>query len=102
MATDLERALKSLVKDDRGVPLLVQPSAQPIEAKVGVGKRVDPAKPGSGSLSHLIEPDYTARTVHDGVLITSSDGLFSFQALRTITFLDRGATVVIEFARPPS
>ena len=77
--------------------------AQPIGPSRGTGRMQVAAKAaGGGIASPLIETSYASRTYHVGVMVTSSDGLFTFQALKTINFVDANSNAVqLQFAAPP-
>lgn len=69
----------------------------------GVGKP-SPVGGRGGIASPLTEPDYTKRTWHPEVIVTSSDGVFTLgiEPIKHVEMTDAdGAPVVIEYAAPP-
>jgi hypothetical protein len=105
-ATDpnsLERSINAFIqKYEPWRPLLpLKPDPQPIGPARGTGYPKASATGGSGGIaSPLTETSYSARTYH-AAMATSSDGLFSFAALASITLLDNnGASVTLNFAAP--
>lgn len=75
---------------------------KPIESKKGVGA-YDPKKyqgGGGGIASPLTEDDYTKREYWPDAAL-SSDGLFNFPALKSITLTDaNGDKAVVNLAKP--
>ncbi len=100
--SELQKAIDKLVSRETGwkVFLKDRAPAQPIGASIGVGKPV--ASKAGGGGGDLTETSFAARTYYPDKYITTSDGIFTFQALKSCTFTDAsGATIKITFAPPP-
>ncbi|NWD49015.1 hypothetical protein [Pseudomonas gingeri] len=97
--TDLNRMIQPKPVP-KTLPTLEQ--KKPIDGKKGVGA-YDPKKyqgGGGGIASPLTEEDYTKREYWPDAAL-SSDGLFNFPALKSITLTDAsGAKAVINLAQP--
>lgn len=99
--SELQKAVNKLVAREPGwkkvLPALA--GASPIGPAIGVGKPRAATRAG-GISSPLTEVSFASREYYP-VYVTSTDGMFSFQALKSATFLDAaGAEVKIVFAQP--
>ena len=76
--------------------------ADPIPAKIGLGvTKGAAASAGGGIASPLTETAYADRTVYSDKFVSSSDGVFMIQCLKSVRFLDaNNAEVVLEFKGP--
>jgi hypothetical protein len=106
--TDKLRAdLRALVGDDPARKALgAAAPAVAIGAARGVGLPAVKAAAGSGLdgglASPLTEVSVASRSYHTGKYVTTSDGLFTWPAVKEMRFTDAsGAAVSIVFASPP-
>jgi hypothetical protein len=99
IADDINRLVEPTRKST-ALPVLEKRGT--LEAKKGKGV-YDPAnvpKSGGGIASPLTETDFTKRVYWPGGEL-SSDGLFNFPTLKTLTMTDNdGAEVIINLAQP--
>lgn len=100
--SELQKAVNKLVAREPGW-LKVLPglaAAQPIGPTIGVGKPRAATKGTGGISSPLTEVSFASRQYYPAY-VTSTDGMFSFQALKSATFVDAaGAEVQLIFAQP--
>lgn len=100
-AEQLQRDLHRLQQPTRGVaPLPAPANPDPVPTKTAVA-RDTPDPTGGGISSPLSESDIADREYWTGSYITTSDGLFAWPAIKSMSFTDAsGRAVVIEFAEP--
>lgn len=97
MLDDLNRLIRKPPADKR---LATASTPTPIRSKAGL-ERVIVAGVGGSIASPLTEASVAARTYHENVYVTTSDGLFAWPAVKSITLTDGGGSeVIINFANP--
>lgn len=97
----IERDLGRLQQADPGIkPLAAAANPDAIRDKTAVARNTPPSS-GGGISSPLTEEAISTRTYWDGSVMTSSDGLLVWPAVKTITMTDAaGRSVEFVFAEP--
>ncbi len=102
--TELQKAIDKLVQREPGWKEFLKPApdASAIGPSIGVGKPKGGQSAAGGGGGDLTERSFAERVYYANKYIKSSDGLFSFQALKSATFTDgTGAVIKITFQPPP-
>ncbi len=102
--TELQKAIDKLVAREPGWKEFLKPApaASSIGPSIGVGKPKGGQSAAGGGGGDLTERSFAERTYYADKFVKSSDGLFSFQALKSLTFVDgTGAVVKMTFQPPP-